>query len=97
AIDHFKHGLDLFAQRGHGAKALQAGNRIVLELGQRGLTKEAEEIKTYLHELLPGPINFAEAPAPIKRPILPTHCPSCGAALRPDEVEWLDEQTAECA
>jgi hypothetical protein len=29
--------------------------------------------------------------------VLPTHCPSCGAALRPDEIEWLDESTAECA
>ena len=24
-------------------------------------------------------------------------CPSCGAAVRPDEVEWLDYVTAECA
>jgi hypothetical protein len=97
ASDHFKHGLDLFSQRGQGAKALHAGNRIILELGQRGMKKEADEIKAYLHELLPGPISFTESQAPVKRPILPTHCPSCGAALRPDEVEWLDEQTAECA
>ena len=26
-----------------------------------------------------------------------SHCPSCGASLRPDEVEWLDDVTAECA
>ena len=27
---------------------------------------------------------------------LPTKCPSCGAAIRPNEVKWLDDITAEC-
>jgi hypothetical protein len=42
------------------------------------------------------PITHVES-APLKRPLLPTHCPACGAAVRPDEVEWLDDVTAECA
>lgn len=97
AVDHFQHGLGLFAERGQGGKVMLAGARILAELNQRGLKKEAEELKAFLHELLPGPINFHEGAAPAKRPVLPTHCPSCGAALRPDEVEWLDDVTAECA
>jgi hypothetical protein len=28
---------------------------------------------------------------------LPSHCQACGAAVRPDEVEWVDEQIVECA
>jgi hypothetical protein len=28
---------------------------------------------------------------------LPTSCPKCGAALRSDEVEWLDASTASCS
>jgi len=27
---------------------------------------------------------------------LPTKCPSCGTAIRPNEVKWLDDVTAEC-
>jgi hypothetical protein len=42
------------------------------------------------------PPNIREL-TPTKKPILPTHCPSCGAALRPDEVDLPDDITAECA
>jgi len=28
---------------------------------------------------------------------LPSACPQCGAPARSDEVEWIDEQSAECA
>jgi hypothetical protein len=28
---------------------------------------------------------------------LPTSCPKCGAPLRTDEVEWVDEMTASCS
>jgi len=27
---------------------------------------------------------------------LPVKCPTCGAAVRPNEVKWLDEITIEC-
>lgn len=97
AMDHFKRALALFAERGQSHKVYQAGDRILDELGQRGLVKEVETLKSYMHELLPGPIKFAETPPPAVHPRLPTHCPRCGAALRPDEVEWLADGTAECA
>jgi tetratricopeptide (TPR) repeat protein len=99
ALDHIKHALSMFAGRGQNGKVLQVGNRIARELEQRGLKKESGELKAYLHELLPGPIKFTQAPLPAStnQPTLPTHCPSCGAAMRPDEVEWLDDKTAECA
>lgn len=90
-----KRGLELFAQRGQWQKLHQAGNRVVGELSARGLSNEASEIESFLKKLSPSTPAIESAPA--KKPILPTHCPSCGAAVRPDEVEWLDEMTAECA
>jgi len=27
---------------------------------------------------------------------LPAKCSACGAPIRPDDVTWLDPQTAEC-
>ncbi len=87
-------GLELFAQRGQLPRLHQAGTRVVSELNERGLKKEAAEIEAWLKAALPSVPTFGASP---RRPVLPTHCPSCGAAVRPDEVEWLDEVTAECA
>ena len=89
-----KRGLALLAQREQFARLHNAGDRAVSELNEHGLSKEALEIETWLKSVLPPQTSFDVAG---KRPVLPTHCPSCGAGVRPDEVEWLDEFTAECA
>ena len=88
-------GLELFAQRGQLDKLQNAASRVVSELKERGLTKEAAEIEALLKGVAPSTPAITE-PVPVKKPILPTHCPACGAPLRPDEVEWLDDITAEC-
>jgi hypothetical protein len=87
-------GLELFAQRGQLARLDQAATRVVAELRERGLIMEAGQIEAWLKTVSPSLPPSEAAP---KRPVLPTHCPACGAAMRPDEVEWLDEVTAECA
>ena len=89
-----KRGLQLLAERGQLHRLHQAGQRVISELKERGLQREASEIEAWLENALPSrPSVIPEA----KRPVLPTHCPSCGAAVRPEEVEWLDDATAECA
>jgi hypothetical protein len=92
-----KHGLSLFSQRGDWLRLHRAGRRIVGELHQRGLAQEADQISAFLNSSLPGNFSAPQEIHPARKPVLPTHCPSCGAALRPSEVEWLDEITAECA
>ena len=89
-----KRGLELLARGGQSPRLQQAGRRVVSELNERGLKKEAAEMEAWLRTALPSAPSFGTAP---KRPLLPTRCPACGAAVRPDEVEWLDEVTAECA
>jgi hypothetical protein len=91
-----KRGLELFAERGEFHKLHQMGTRLITELQGRGLTKEAAEIVVLLDELIRFMPAMQAEPVIAKRPSLPTHCPSCGAGLRSDEVEWLDEDTAEC-
>lgn len=91
-----KRGLELFAQRGQLHKLQNAGTRVVTELNERGLTKEAAEVEALLKGIAPSMPAAMTEYAQAKRPVLPTHCPSCGAPVRPDEVEWLDEVTAEC-
>ena len=98
-VQSFKHAFDLFAQRGQFPRLHQAGARIVFELAGRGLTKESAEVDAWVKALLPPKLAGTLAPpeTPAKKPILPTHCPACGAPVRPDEAEWLDDVTAECA
>ena len=64
---------------------------------RHGLEKEASEIANLISNHIPA---ISESPTQRgpdpSRITLPTHCPSCGAAVRPNEIEWLDEFTAEC-
>ena len=94
-LPSLRRGLELFAQRGQWQKLHQMGQRVIGELSARGLSAEASEVESLLKNLSPS-IPVIESP-PAKKPILPTHCPSCGASLRPDEFEWLDDVTAQCA
>ncbi len=107
-VEYLERGLGLFAMRGQQFKASNIGARIINELNARGLKKDAQRITEYLKELMPGAgeeiASSGRTPSPQRtadlrsqRQDLPTHCPGCGAPVRPDEVEWLDEATAECA
>ena len=91
-----KRGLELLAERKQFQRLQNAGQRVIAELNERGLKSEVTDIEILLKTLLPTKTTFEAQPLPAKKPILPTHCPSCGAAVKPDEVEWLDEITAEC-
>ena len=91
-----KRGLQLLAERKQFQRLQNVGQRVVAELNARGLSSEVTDIEILLKTHLPANSTVETEATPIKKPILPTHCPSCGAAVKPDEVEWLDEITAEC-
>lgn len=95
-VAHLRRGLTIFASQGRIHRMRAFGGRAIEELKSRNLNVEAEEIANLLNVNFPKE-NLIQDSAPAKKPVLPTHCPSCGAAVRPDEVEWLDDVTAECA
>ena len=92
-----KRGLELLAQHKQFPQLQKAGSRVIRELDEQGLKNEAAEIEIWLNSIILITPAFETEEASAKRSVLPTHCPSCGAGLRPDEVEWLDDVTAECA
>lgn len=96
-MSHLKHGLGIFAARRQWGELHRAGHHAIADLTEHGFTAEATEIRAYLAGALPPAFTPPATQAPIRKPILPTHCPSCGGAVRPDEIEWLDALTAECS
>ena len=92
-IPSLKRGLELLSEHRQLGRLHQAGTRTLAELNQRGFKNEAVEFEKWMKSLMP---DTPTVESPARRPVLPTHCPSCGAPLRPDEVDWLDEVTAEC-
>ena len=91
-----KRGLELLSQQRLFLRLHRVRRRLINELRERGLETEAAEIEAWIKSPETTAPETESTEAQVKRPILPTHCPSCGAAVRPDEVEWLDEVTAEC-
>lgn len=96
-LTNLKQGMSLLAGRAVWQRFYNAGNRIVSELNQLVLKNEANENLGLLNAKLPGNFSAPGNASPTRKPVLPTHCPSCGGTIRPDEVEWLDDITAECA
>ncbi len=94
-VAHLRRGLTIFASQGRFHRMQAFGRRAIDELKVRDLNAEADEIASLLGDNLPKETP-TDRPTVPRRPILPTHCPSCGAGIRSYEIEWLDEVTAEC-
>jgi hypothetical protein len=97
ALQQFERGLGLLAARGRMRRLARLGPRLVAELRESGYAAETQQLSDYLHNLSPGWEAAAQRIPPARHPTLPTHCPGCGAPVHPDEIEWLDEGTGECA
>jgi hypothetical protein len=92
-----RQGLGLLAGNGRWPELQHFGQMVVDQLTEKGLREQAAEISNWLSGTLAG--KTVESPAAggaVKQPLLPTRCPSCGAAMNSKEVTWLDETTAEC-
>ena len=95
-IELLKRGLQLLAAEGASHRLARSGSRIIVELKGLGRPDEARQVGDFLRNLAPGFEMTTHDAAVEHRAPLPTHCTGCGAPVRPDEVEWLDEVTAEC-
>lgn len=92
-LPSIRRGLELLTERRLFRRLNHAGEQTLTDLRKQGLENEAQEIEKYLKLALPEPPTVDTC---VGRPTLPIHCSACGAPLRPDEVEWLDDSTAEC-
>jgi hypothetical protein len=96
-MTHLTHGLTMLAEAERYTQLYRAGTRLIQELSDRKLEKEAQEITDLIRSYTPFIAEMATQRLPALKPILPTRCPACGGPVRSDEVEWIDEVTAECS
>jgi NAD-dependent SIR2 family protein deacetylase len=93
---HFRRGLGLLTEAGRHIQAYKTGQRIAEELKRRGYERESREISQMVASQLPAVADLPTQGFERPHKILPVACSQCGGPLRPDEVEWFDESTAEC-
>jgi hypothetical protein len=82
-------GLGWIREGESGTKLAMLRDRVVEALRKSGHTAEADRIQQAF-----GSAVVPEADA--ARRSLPAACPQCGGAVRPDEVDWIDDRTAVC-
>ena len=97
-LDRIRQGLSLMAEMKQFARLPNVCRRILDELEEQGLTKEAGLIETEIQTLLSKHgLSLAAAVSIKDKPNLPVKCPYCGGNVQIEEVEWLDRQQAMCA
>jgi len=98
ALDLMNQGLQLLEDTRRWLALNKAGSRSVYELKEMGHIQAANEVQAWLEKTLkdhPEAVQAATLPSK-PSPKLPSKCPFCGATIRSDQVEWIDEDTAEC-
>ena len=108
AIERGKQALRLFGRAGLFGKIGRLMPRIVDALREKGYKAEAEalqkEVEARLAEVPPErrqppgarPAAWPSTARPVAHRELPAKCSACGGPVKPDDVTWLDPQTAEC-
>jgi hypothetical protein len=101
ALQQAKKGLSLLAQVQHWRAYSQSADMMVKELNRLDNSKQAMELQAWLNQTVPDrPENITglgtDQLTHKSAPRLPSKCPFCGASLRSDMAEWIDDASAEC-
>lgn len=90
--------LRLFLRAHRPRKVRRLLPKMVAALEKHGRHEEAEELRKKAEELL-GPIRARAGARPrlARRGTLPGKCPACGAPVKPNEVNWVGRDAAECS
>lgn len=93
AMNQAGQAMQMFARLGMVQRAQEFKTNFSRRLQEAGFESSAESINR-AYDTVVAVVD--SHPALAKRGALPSACPHCGAPLRSDEVDWIDEQSAEC-
>jgi hypothetical protein len=97
-LENLKQGLSIFSQAGLWEPFERVSARALEELRQQNQPSAVQELTSWLETIRqsrPSTVMPAELEKSVQHS-LPVKCPSCGAAIRSEEVEWIDEIHAVC-
>lgn len=94
-MTHARAALNTFVRLGMTQRAAQFYANITRGLRQSGLNNSADSLQKEFGGSLQS-AGEAGNTAQVKRGRLPAKCPHCAGPARSDEVDWIDEFSAEC-
>ncbi len=96
-LAHVNQAVMLFAQNGQVDRLYKLRPRLIEALKQHGLEREAIELDRAIHDILDkNPQTQTHLSTSQPKLGFPAKCKFCGANLRPDEMEILDQMTGVC-
>ena len=95
AMQLMEQGHQLALQKGRIDLIQRLCPLLQIELAQQGWAAQSQQVAGWLKAIPALPIIPADETHQ-KKPALPVKCPSCGASVNPQTVNWLDQVTAEC-
>ena len=93
AMEQARHAMGLFNDLGITKRAVEFKTRFAQHLQECELQELAGAFEKEAGRILPPQIA---TDIEIKRAKLPAICPHCGAPVRGDRIEWIDQQSAVC-
>jgi hypothetical protein len=95
-LEHALQAVALLAGAGEVAQLSIALPRFIQDLRAQNFTAEADQVQQAVTAALgPTPATLGASARPNRR--LPAMCPQCSGPVRSDEVEWIDDTSAECS
>ena len=94
AVALARRGIQLLVQAGQAERIRTVLPRLTKALEEKGFHDDAVVLRAETAALLGGEQKVDPASTP--RGTLPAKCPSCSGPVRSDEVDWIDESSAEC-
>jgi hypothetical protein len=89
-------GLQILAGQERWADLHRMGALVVTGLREHDFPIQADEIQGWVNRIL-GQQAASRPKVTVQRAPLPEKCPYCGGIVDPREIEWVSEDTVECA
>ncbi len=96
ALAQARAALSQFLQLNMPRRAAAFYQNAIQQAQNRGMQKAADTLKQEFEAKIKA-LGVTAGTAPASHGRLPAKCPECAAPVRSDEVEWIDNGTAECA
>ena len=95
SLSHARAALNLFIQFQMVNRIYHFYTNIIQKMRNHGMQAAVNELEKEFSNKI-GAIPSPAQPTPLRSGHLPPSCPKCGAPARSDEVDWIDNQSAEC-